>query len=56
MFQDSHHAPATVELNNAHSSNQNPEPMIQDDIPDNGNIHTPCSFNEFKTISSFKVL
>ena len=25
-------------------------------LPDNGNIHFPCSSNEFKTISSFKVL
>ena len=31
MSQNSHHAPATAELNDAHSSNQNPEPMIQDD-------------------------
>ena len=25
-------------------------------LPDNGNIHSPCGFNEFKTVSSFKVL
>lgn len=31
MPQDSHHAPVTAELNDTHSSNQNPEAMIQDD-------------------------